>query len=409
MMDLAKKTMLMAILVATGTLALDNDVGLTPPMGWSSKQYPSGVTVTQDLVKSAADYLTYYGMSDLGYQYVNVDDYWATKQRDSNGHIIRDVTKFHDDMSMLSKYVHDKGLKFGIFSSAGSQTCGGQAGSLLYEQLDAADYALWKVDYLKYENCNGLGIPALDRFSTMRDALLKTNRDIFFAMSTQGQEDVLKWGPSVGNSWTTTVPTENTWMSIKNNFYFNDQSNQAAGPGGWNDPGELQIGRTVLTYAQERTHFALWCIAKAPLIFGGDLQHMPYSSKSILMNKYLIQVNQDSYGKQGTCVQNCFGDVRVYGAQQIDDGGYWAVVAVNWNDHNSLSVGIDFIILGATNSPVKKCSVYDLWDGSFLGTFQGLITVPQIAPHDNRALRIKCTVASENPFSGEYVADKENF
>ena len=90
---------------------------------------------------------------------MNVDDCWANNQRDSNGHIIRDITKFHDDIPMLSKYVHDKGLKFGIFSSAGSQTCGGQAGSLLYEQVDAADYALWKVDYLKYENCKGLGIP----------------------------------------------------------------------------------------------------------------------------------------------------------------------------------------------------------------------------------------------------------
>ena len=191
----------------------------------------------------------------------------------------------------MADYVHSKGLKFGLYSSAGTKTCQGRAGGLDYEDIDAADYASWGVDYLKYDNCFNEGRPARDRYTKMRDALLKQKRKIFYSICNWGEDGTHEWGPALGNSWRTTQDISDIWGSVEFNFRLNERYQDISAPGGWNDPDMLEVGNGGLTPEEEKTHFALWAVAKAPLIIGCDLSTVSESSLAILKNKDLIAVN----------------------------------------------------------------------------------------------------------------------
>jgi alpha-galactosidase len=175
-------------------------------------------------------------------------------------------------------------------------TCQQLAGGLTYEQIDAKDYASWGVDYFKYDNCYNLDIPGPLRYNAMRDALANSGRPIYYSLCSWGTENVWQWGNQTGNSWRTTGDINDSWGSVVSNYKINDQHPESAGPGGWNDPDMLEIGNGGLSDAEERSHFALWAFAKAPLIIGCDLNVIKPSSLLVLKNKQLIAVNQDSLG-----------------------------------------------------------------------------------------------------------------
>ena len=120
-------------------------------MGWNSWNY-YGCNINQDLIEKVADTFITEKLDKVGYRYLNVDDCWA-KSRDSSGKIVPDTDAFSSFPSMI-EYIHNKGLLFGLYSDAGDKTCAGRPGSLNYEEVDAQSYADWKVDYLKYDNCN---------------------------------------------------------------------------------------------------------------------------------------------------------------------------------------------------------------------------------------------------------------
>ena len=141
------------VLIATQTLALDNGLGLTPQMGWNTWN-KFGCKINEKLIMETADYIVKLGLDKVGYQYVNVDDCWLLEERDKDGHIIVDPKAFPSGMRALSDYIHSKGLKFGLYSSAGYFSCEHRAGSMGNEETDAKDLASWGVDYVKYDNCN---------------------------------------------------------------------------------------------------------------------------------------------------------------------------------------------------------------------------------------------------------------
>ncbi|TNV78235.1 hypothetical protein FGO68_gene567 [Halteria grandinella] len=378
--------------------ALNNNLGLTPPMGWNTwNRY--GCDINETVVMTNAEMLGILGLDKLGYRYVNVDDCWNLATRDSmSNRTIVDPERFPSGMKALSDFVHDRGLKFGIYSSAGTLTCEGRAGSLGYEDLDAQDYVSWGVDYLKYDNCFNEGIPSFERYQTMKKALEKAahNHTIFYSICNWGLEEVWQWGNETGNSWRTAGDIFNSWESVKYNFEVNQLHPDVAGPGGWNDPDMLEVGNGGLSHTEERTHFALWAVVKAPLILGCNLNTISNRSLSIISNKELIKLNQDSKGDQAVCVHNCHSlkdseDVQVFGGWNKDNGGYYGLVAVNWNDLESKPISIDFKSLGLTKSSEEYCSVYDLWNkGVHIGNYQGKYLIPNIDPHDNVALKIKC-------------------
>ena len=276
-------------------------------MGWNSWNH-FGCEINENVIKAAADKMVQLGLAELGYKYVNVDDCWAVREgtlRDEQGNVVVDKTRFPSGIKALADYVHSKGLLFGIYSDAGEFTCAGQPGSLGYEEIDAKQYAAWGVDYLKYDNCYNKGIPAKDRYQRMHDALNATGRPIFYSLCNWGEQDTTSWAPKLGNSWRTTDDIRDFWWSMKNNFLQNGEHPEVAAPGGWNDPDMLEIGNGGMTHDEYKQHFALWAVAKAPLIIGANLLKINEEALSIYRNKELIEVNQDRLGVQGTCKMHC--------------------------------------------------------------------------------------------------------
>mmetsp|Transcript_3634 Transcript_3634/g.2691 ORF Transcript_3634/g.2691 Transcript_3634/m.2691 type:complete len:224 (+) Transcript_3634:281-952(+) len=211
-------------------------------------------------------------------------------------------------MKAVGDYIHSLGLKFGIYSSAGTLTCQERAASLDHEEVDALDWASWGVDYLKYDNCFNEGREDKLRYERMRDALNATGRPIFYSICNWGMGRVPLWGNMTGNSWRTTVDITNFWDSMKLNILWNSLHPQSSGPGGWNDPDMLEVGVTAgigMSLEEEKTHFALWCFVKAPLIIGADLSTIKEESLAILKSEHLIKLNQDSLGVQAQCVLEC--------------------------------------------------------------------------------------------------------
>jgi alpha-galactosidase len=305
-----KKITLFAMLL--GSLGLFSQkydgLALTPPMGWNSWNH-FACDVSEDMIREMADAMVKTGMKDAGYEYINIDDCWHGK-RDSLGFIHPDPVRFPNGMKALADYVHSKGLKLGIYSDAGWQTCGGHPGSRGFEYQDAQQYAKWGIDYLKYDWCNTDGLKSEGAYLTMRQALKAAGRPIVFSICEWGDTEPWKWAQDVGHLWRTTGDiyncfdcvydhgTWNSWGVLQIlDLRDNDSLRKVAGPGHWNDPDMMEIGNG-MTLSEDRSHFSLWCMLAAPLIAGNDLRQMSKETTEILTNPHAVSVNQDSLGIQ---------------------------------------------------------------------------------------------------------------
>ena len=289
--------LIICLLCFVGFNSLDNGLGLTPQMGWNTwNKFWCGINET--LIHDSIDALINSGLFEAGYNYINLDDCWQ-KYRGEDGYIIPDNDTFPHGIEPLVEYAHSKGLKFGLYSSAGNYTCQGRPGSLDFEKQDAEIYAKWNIDYLKYDNCYNRGISSLIRYPTMKDCLNETGHPIFYSLCQWGQEKVATWAKDVGNSWRTTGDISDSWNSMITIIDQNDKWYKYAGPGGWNDPDMLEVGNGGMTLTEYKTHFGLWCISKAPLLIGCDITNMSDDIKKILTNKEYIAINQDKLGEQG--------------------------------------------------------------------------------------------------------------
>lgn len=302
----------------TFTIKCGTLIGLTPPMGWNSWN-SWGMSVDEDKVKKAADFMVSTGLINYGWTYINIDDGWQGPSRDSiTGVIQTDPIKF-PDLKSLADYVHDKNLKIGIYSSPGHLTCGKRIGSLLYEDIDAATYANWGIDYLKYDKCSfGQLFGANDKhdqiraYGLMNSALKSHKRDIIYSLCQYGGHNVWQWADKVeGNCWRTTDDIVDTWLSMTSIGFNQDHNASYARPGRFNDPDMLVLGKvawnekqrnTNLTPNEQYTHFSLWCLLSAPLLLGCDLSQIDDFTLSLLTNAEVLAVNQDELGKQATTV-----------------------------------------------------------------------------------------------------------
>ena len=281
----------------------DNGLARTPPMGWNSwNKFAS--RVDDPTVRSIADAMASNGMKDAGYLYINIDDTWEAG-RDAKGNI--QTNKKFPDMKALADYVHSKGLKLGIYSSPGPNTCAGYEGTYGHEEQDARTYAAWGIDYLKYDWCGARTLytdeemPAV--YQIMGDALLKTKRPIVYSLCQYGRLDVWKWGADVGgNLWRTTGDIRDAWDSMTRIGFGQNDLAPWAKPGHWNDPDMLEIGNGGMTEVEYQTHMSLWALLAAPLLAGNDLRSMSPAILNILTNREVLAVNQDKDGKQGSRV-----------------------------------------------------------------------------------------------------------
>ncbi|WP_034274778.1 RICIN domain-containing protein [Actinospica robiniae] len=293
----------LAAATAAPASALANGLATTPQMGFNDWN-AYGCNVSASLIESTALAMHNDGMQAAGYQYVNIDDCWMSSSRNSAGQLVPDPTKFpaasngENGIQVVADYVHSLGLKLGIYEDAGTATCAGYPGSLGHESTDAASFAAWGVDYLKYDNCNNTGVSAQTRYTTMRDALAATGRSILFSLCNWGQENVWTWGANDGNSWRTTGDINASFSSMLSNFHQNVALASYAGPGHWNDPDMLEIGNG-MSATEDQSEFSLWALMAAALISGTNIAGASSATLSTLTNKNLIAIDQDSAGKQG--------------------------------------------------------------------------------------------------------------
>src|SRR5690349_12704620 len=239
-----------------------NGLAKTPPMGWNSWNKFAG-RVDDATVRTIADAMASNGMKEAGYLYINIDDTWEAEKRDSNGNIA--TNKKFPDMKALADYVHSKGLKLGIYSSPGPNTCAGYEGSYGHEEQDAKTFAAWGIDYLKYDWCGARNLYSDEEmqavYQTMGDALLKSGRPIVYSLCQYGHNDVWKWGPEVGgNLWRTTRDIRAAWESMTRIGFAQDSLAPYAQPGHWNDPDMLEIGNGGVTGTEYRTHMTRWAM-----------------------------------------------------------------------------------------------------------------------------------------------------
>jgi len=389
----AKRLVVAALLVWLGTFRVHpataqierDSLTQTPPMGWNSWN-KFACHVSEDLIQSVADAIATNGMKEAGYQYVVIDDCWQVS-RDENGFILADPQRFPSGIKALADYVHSRGLKFGIYSDAGSKTCAGRPGSQGHEYQDALQYARWGVDYLKYDWCSSGTRNAEEAYTTMNNALLATGRPIVFSMCEWGTAKPWLWGKGIGNLWRTTGDISDKWSSKKK---WPDGScceygvvdiidlevglETFAGPGHWNDPDMLEVGNGGMSDIEYRSHFSLWAILAAPLIAGNDLRNMRPEIHDILTNKEVIAVDQDPLGRQGERVAKN-GDLEVW-AKQLKDGTR-AVILLNRTESEQ-EITANWEDLGYPKA--LSAAVRDLWEHKDLGKMTSKFSA-RVAPH----------------------------
>jgi alpha-galactosidase len=305
-----KRTFLILLIALTTTTFAQKfeELALTPPMGWNSWNN-FGCDVSETLLMEIADAMVESGMRDAGYEYVVIDDCWHIG-RDSLGFIIVDPDRFPSGMKVLADYIHSKGLKFGIYSCAGTETCAGRPGSRGHEYQDAYTYAQWGVDYLKYDWCSTEGQNAEASYRIMSEKLREAGRPIVFSLCEWGNNKPWEWAKDIGHLWRTTGDIYDCfdcrhdhggWYSwgVLQILDMQDGLRKYAGPGHWNDPDMLEVGVGNLTHNENRAHFSLWCMLAAPLIAGNDLRDMTPEVVSILTDPDALTINQDSLGIQG--------------------------------------------------------------------------------------------------------------
>ena len=406
---------------------------------------------------TAANEVVSLGLQDAGYEYINstpipfihlssltnpVDDCWSVKSGRDNltGQIIPDPTKFPSGINGVADSIHALGLKVGIYSSAGTETCGGYPASIGHEYLDAATFASWGIDYLKYDNCyvpsnwtdeyvacvpdqwqvygpyvNGtctvtnLTAPTgydwgtsntAERYRIMRDALLAQNRTILYSLCEWGQADVEVWGNTTGNSWRMSGDITPYWPRVAEILNENSFLLNSVNFWGHNDADMLEIGNGNLTLAESRSHFAFWAAMKSPLIIGTALDLLPADHVEILKNRYLLAFSQDeTFGAPATPYK--WGTNPDWTFNATNPAEYWSGASTN----GTLILALNTLDVAAERSVVwtevphleKGCEAFeatDVWAGKSLGCVEGGIK-SAVASHDTVAYLVgkKCSKA----------------
>lgn len=369
------------------TIVVGQTLALTPPMGFND-WYTWYDRITQEDMVAAAEALITSGMADNGYNYVNIDDCWmvkagsddlllGAKKRDATTGAIRPNGRFLD-MKGLADAIHSKGLKAGLYSSPGPETCTGFEGSYEHEEADARQFAAWGFDFLKYDWCSYgrvvQGSTDPDRFRKpyrlMGSLLQKQDRDIVLNLCQYGMDEVWTWGAEVGgHSWRTTGDLGLEKDTGLPGFYSiglkNARLYEHAGPGGWNDPDYLLIGlvgnardlgqppqATTLTAEEQYSYMSMWCLMAAPLFYSGDITRLDEFTLNVLCNPELIDINQDELGKQARVVR--LDDEELVLAKPMADGSV-AVGLFNLTEDDR-EVSVSWQELGIARAAVVRDS-----------------------------------------------------
>jgi len=334
---------------------LSDGLAPTPPMGWNSWNR-FGVKIDENLVIETAEAMVASGMRDAGYRYVVIDDGWMAPDRDRNGDFVADPEKFPSGIKGLADRIHALGLRFGIYTDAGTKTCQDLPASLGYEFRDARSFAEWGVDYVKVDWChtNGMGPRAL--YAKWAMALRAARRPMVLSICEWGRSRPWEWASAVGHLWRTSWDIQPEWSSILTILDRQTELHSFAGPDHWNDPDMLEVGNGDLTADQSRAHFALWSMLAAPLMAGNDLRAMTEETRDILVAPEIVAVDQDAAGRQGRRLRRD-GDIDTWVRDLAPDRGHVIAVLNRGSDGREVRIALEDIGV----APRTNVRVRDLW------------------------------------------------
>ncbi len=344
----------------------------TPPMGWASWNHYF-CDYTDQTIRDQADALVSTGMRDLGYKYVIIQE-CLTTGRNAGGSLILDAKRFPHGMKDLVDYIHARGLKAGIYTDIGPNTCAGKPyqGSYRHEDQDARTFAEWGFDFVEMDYCNRpKGETGRAIYERMAEAIRKTGRPMLLYICSWGNESPWTWAQGKAQLWRTEgdISGEKNhvdWEDVVTNFESNARHAVFNAPDSWNDPDMMEVGNPGLTPAEAQTHVSMWAISAAPLWAGTDLTRMDAAIRALYTNAEVIAVDQDPLGAGPVRVRDYGAGIEVWakplaasgsGAQAVmlvNLGAATAEARVEWTD---LSLG-GFV------------AVRDLWTHKDLGAFR---------------------------------------
>jgi alpha-galactosidase len=381
-------------------------LSLTPSMGWNT-WYAYYDHVSDKLLREAADVLVKKGMADVGYQYVSIDDCWANTKsnpdpkrvgpfRDAQGNIL--PNKYFPNMKALTDYIHSHGLKAGTYTSPGTLTCAGYAGTWKHEAKDAKQVADWGFDLLKYDWCSYEDIARGKRdpdtlkrpYILMGKLLKEQQRDILYNLCQYGMGDVWKWGGEVGGqSWRTSGDLGGELTRFFEVALHNAEHKAYSKPGCWNDPdyliigniglGEGKVAPCPLSPTEQYSYMSLWCLMASPLFYGGDINTLGDFTLNVLCNPEVIDVDQDALGQCARTVM--LADDAVLFVKDMEDGS--KAVGLCNRGEMAIDVTAKWSDLGLTG----KQRVRDLWRQKNLGEFDGSFTA-KVGRHGTFLIRL---------------------
>ncbi|OJJ75291.1 hypothetical protein ASPBRDRAFT_193937 [Aspergillus brasiliensis CBS 101740] len=353
-----------------------------PQMGWNSWN-AFGATVNYTIVQDVIERFDTLGLKEAGYEYVLLDDGWASFNRTADGYLQANATSFPQDIKALAEELHNQGLRLGLYGDSGHYTCAWRPGSWGYEERDTQTFASWDVDYLKYDNCGGFQsmteAPQI-RFGAMKNALALSGRDIFYSVCGWGYQFPWHWGGDIGHSYRisgdiTASFANETKCECKTAYCLNTgyagcsvltiinkmkEISQYQTRGHWSDMDMLEVGNANFTLNQQQTHFAFWAALKSPLIIGADLSKLSNDSLAVLTNKAIISINQDALGEPVAYreAHSEEGFFQVWAGKV--EGGY-VVLLLNEKSYPQ-TTSLSFASLGL-GTPER---IVELWSGKIL-------------------------------------------
>lgn len=305
-----------------------------PIMGWSSWNH-FHIHINEEMIRGQADAMIASGLYNAGYRFINIDDGYFGG-RDSSGKLFADTKKFSSGMRSLADYIHSKGLKAGIYTDAGKNTCGSiydkdpnGFGVGIYGHIEQdcdLFFNQWKYDFLKVDWCGGerMKLDEQTEYTKIIEVVKAINSNIVFNVCRWKFPG--EWAIKKANSWRVSGDIRENFSSILKIIDLNADLFKYASPGHYNDMDMLQVGRG-MSYDEDKTHFSMWCMLNSPLLAGNDLRNMSKETIEILSNKELIAVNQDIFEVQA---QRLFkeNDIDVW-VKRLGKGKQKAIAIMN--------------------------------------------------------------------------------
>ena len=349
----------------------------TPPMGWNSWN-TFAEKISEDLLMETADAMVETGLRDAGYEYVVIDDCWSLRERGKDGRIVADPAKFPHGMKYLADYIHSKGLKFGMYSCAGTRTCAGYPSSFDHEFGDARMFAEFGVDFLKYDFCNKpKHADGPNLYHRMGLALKSSGREILFSACNWGSDKVEEWIRSTGaQMYRSTGDITDNFRSMSD--IAKSQLNKLAfsGPGCYNDMDMLVVGMHNkgnvatggMTDGEYLFHFALWCAMQSPLMIGCDVRSMSAATLETLTHPELLRINQDGEARPLFPVtgHGWPNEATDFVGFKHLAGGEFLLCAFNFAEKDRL-LNVEFFDLGLPVSSGRGLALRDVITGEDIG------------------------------------------